>query len=183
MSRVGNSEIIIPEGVSVTNENYIVTIKGPLGELKLKIDPIITCSVNDNILTFLRSNDEKDAKSKHGLYRSLAANMVKGVSEGHTKKLELRGVGYRASTQGNILDISAGYSHNIVFEIVPELKVTAETEKGKAPIITITGCDKQLVGAYAAKIRSVRKPEPYKGKGIRYVGEYVRKKAGKTAAS
>ena len=161
----------------------MIIVKGTLGELSQEIDKMISVNIEDNIIRFSRNDEEKDSRSKHGLYRSLISNMIEGVSKGHTKKLELRGVGYRATTQGNVLDISVGYSHNIVFDIAPELKVTAETEKGQAPIITITGCDKQLVGAFAARIRSERKPEPYKGKGIRYVDEYVRKKAGKTAAS
>ena len=182
MSRVGNSEIMIPEGVTVTYDKNIIIVKGALGELSQEIDTV-NVNIVDNIVRFSRDKEDKDVRSKHGLYRSLVANMIEGVSKGHTKKLELRGVGYRATNQGNVLDISVGYSHNIVFEIAPELKITAETEKGQAPIITITGCDKQLVGALAARIRSERKPEPYKGKGIRYVDEYVRKKAGKTAAA
>ena len=138
---------------------------------------------DDNLITLKRASEDKEVRAKHGLYRSLIANMIEGVLVGHTKKLEFRGVGYRAAVQGNTLDIAVGYSHNIVFEIPDQLKITAETEKGKAPVITISGCDKQLVGAMAARIRSERKPEPYKGKGIRYVDEYVRKKAGKTAAA
>ena len=183
MSRIGNNPIVITEGVSVNMEGQNIQVKGKLGELSQNIDSHISINISDNIITLQRSSEEKDIRAKHGLYRSLIANMVKGVSVGHTKKLELRGVGYRAVTQGNILDISVGYSHNIIFEIPDQLKVTAETEKGKAPIVTISGCDKQLVGAMAARIRAERKPEPYKGKGIRYVDEYVRKKAGKTAAA
>ena len=183
MSRIGNNPISIPESVTINYNDMIITVKGKMGELSQDIDKSINVNIQDNQVTLTRSSEEKDIRSKHGLYRSLIFNMIKGVEEGHTKKLELRGVGYRASTQGNMLDISVGYSHNIVFDIASELKVIAETEKGKAPIITITGCDKQLVGALAAKIRAERKPEPYKGKGIRYVDEYVRKKAGKTAAS
>mgnify|MGYP001370778780 CR=1 FL=1 len=183
MSRIGNNPISIPESVSVTYNDMIVTVKGKMGELSQYIDKSISVNIEDSIISLTRSLDSKDIRSMHGLYRSLINNMIKGVNEGHTKKLELRGVGYRASTQGDMLDISIGYSHNIVFNIASELKVEADTEKGKAPIITITGCDKQLVGLLAAKIRSERKPEPYKGKGIRYVDEYVRKKAGKTAAT
>ena len=149
----------------------------------LSIDSEISVSISNDVITLTRSSEDKEIRSKHGLYRALIANMIEGVSVGHSKKLEFRGVGYRAATQGNTLDISVGYSHNIIFEIPDELKVTAETEKGKAPIVTGSGCDKQLVGAMAARIRSERKPEPYKGKGIRYVDEYVRKKAGKTAAA
>ena len=182
MSRIGNSPIKIPEGVSVSIQENVVLVKGKLGELSQAIDSVIKVSIVDNIISLTRNSDQKDIRSKHGLYRALIANMIKGVVDGHTKKLELRGVGYRATTQGNTLDISAGFSHNIIFDIPKELKVSAETEKGKSPIVTIFGIDKQLVGAVAARIRSERKPEPYKGKGIRYVDEYVRKKAGKTAA-
>jgi large subunit ribosomal protein L6 len=183
MSRIGNNPITIPEGVTVTLNGEVITVKGKLGELTQEIDASISVTIADNTVSFTRGSDEKEHRAKHGLYRSLVANMIEGVLNGYTKKLELRGVGYRATTQGNTLDISTGYSHNIVFDIAPEVKVIAETEKGKAPTITITGCDKQLVGAVAARIRAERKPEPYKGKGIRYVDEYVRKKAGKTAAS
>jgi large subunit ribosomal protein L6 len=183
MSRIGNNPITIPEGVTVTLNGEVITVKGKLGELTQEIDASISVTIADNTVSFTRGSDDKEHRAKHGLYRSLVANMIEGVLNGYTKKLELRGVGYRATTQGNTLDISTGYSHNIVFDIAPEVKVIAETEKGKAPTITITGCDKQLVGAVAARIRAERKPEPYKGKGIRYVDEYVRKKAGKTAAS
>lgn len=183
MSRIGNNPIIITEGVSVSIDEQIVKVKGKLGELSQNIDSEISVSISNDVITLTRSSEDKEIRSKHGLYRALIANMIEGVSVGHSKKLELRGVGYRAATQGNTLDISVGYSHNIIFEIPNELKVTAETEKGKAPIVTVSGCDKQLVGAMAARIRSERKPEPYKGKGIRYVDEYVRKKAGKTAAA
>ena len=182
MSRIGNNPINITEGVTVTQEGTVVTVKGKLGEFSQHIDANINVKVSDQEIILSRDSNDKDSRSKHGLYRALLANMVEGVSVGFTKKLELRGVGYRASTGANGLDISVGYSHNIVFEIPSELKVTAETEKGNAPIVTIFGSDKQLVGAYAARVRSERKPEPYKGKGIRYVDEYVRKKAGKTAA-
>jgi large subunit ribosomal protein L6 len=182
MSRIGNNPITVPETVNVTLQGSEIIVKGKLGELSQTIDSSISVSVNENIITLKRESDNKDVRSKHGLYRALIANMIEGVSNGHTKKLELRGVGYRASTQGKKLDISVGYSHNIIFDIPEEVKVTADTEKGKAPIVTISGHDKQLVGAIAARIRAERKPEPYKGKGIRYVDEYVRKKAGKTAA-
>ena len=183
MSRIGNNPITITEGVSVSIDEQIVKVKGKLGELSQNIDSEISVSISNDVITLTRSSEDKEIRSKHGLYRALIANMIEGVSVGHTKKLEFRGVGYRAATQGNTLDISVGYSHNIIFEIPDELKVTAETEKGKAPIVTVSGIDKQLVGAMAARIRSERKPEPYKGKGIRYVDEYVRKKAGKTAAA
>ena len=183
MSRIGNNPITIPEAVTVIQEGTVIKVKGNLGELSQNIDSSVTISITDNTITLSRESDDKEHRSKHGLYRALIANMIEGVSKGFTKKLELRGVGYRATTQGTTLDISTGYSLNIVFDIAPEIKVTAETEKGKAPIVTITGCDKQLVGAVSARIREERKPEPYKGKGIRYIDEYVRKKAGKTAAA
>ena len=183
MSRIGNNPITITEGVTVTQEGAVITVKGKLGELSQEIDTSVSVIISDNIITLSRESDHKDHRSKHGLYSALIANMIEGVSQGYSKKLELRGVGYRATTQGQNLDISVGYSHNIVFNIPTEIKVVVETEKGKAPIITISGFDKQLVGAVAARIRAERKPEPYKGKGIRYVDEYVRKKAGKTAAA
>ena len=183
MSRIGNSPITITEGVTVTLEGNVVSVKGKLGELSQEIDTAVTVKIDGDSITLSRESDNKDHRSLHGLYRALIANMIEGVTKGYSKKLELRGVGYRAAVAGNALDISTGYSHNIVFEIPSELKVTAETEKGKAPVVTVSGVDKQLVGAYAARVRAERKPEPYKGKGIRYVDEYVRKKAGKTAAS
>ena len=182
MSRIGNNPITIIEGVSVTLEGAVIKVKGKLGELSQDIDSSVTVSITDNVITLSRASDDKAHRSKHGLYRALISNMIQGVSSGHSKKLELRGVGYRATMEGQNLDISVGYSHNIIFNIPAELKVVAETQKGEAPTITISGYDKQLVGAVAARIRSERKPEPYKGKGIRYVDEYVRKKAGKTSA-
>ena len=183
MSRIGNSPINIPEGVTIQFENNIINVKGKLGELSQEINPAITLNIDENTITLSRKNDQKENRSMHGLYRALIYNMIQGVSEGYTKKLELIGVGYRAATNGQKLDFSVGFSHNIVFDIPQEIKVTAETEKGKAPVITLTSHDKQLLGAVASKIRSFRKPEPYKGKGIRYVDEYVRRKAGKTAAA
>ena len=183
MSRIGNSPITITEGVTVTLEGNVVSVKGKSGELSQEIDTAVTVKIDGDSITLSRESDNKDHRSLHGLYRALIANMIEGVTKGFSKKLEFRGVGYRAAVAGNALDISTGYSHNIVFEIPSELKVTAETEKGKAPVVTVSGVDKQLVGAYAARVRAERKPEPYKGKGIRYVDEYVRKKAGKTAAS
>ena len=183
MSRIGNSPITITEGVAVSLEGNVISVKGKLGELSQEIDTAVTVKIDGDIIILSRESDNKDHRSLHGLYRVLIANMIEGVTKGYSKKLEFRGVGYRAAVSGNALDISAGYSHNIVFEIPSELKVTAETEKGKAPVVTVSGVDKQLVGAYAARVRAERKPEPYKGKGIRYVDEYVRKKAGKTAAS
>ena len=183
MSRIGNSPITITEGVTANLEGNVVSVKGKLGELSQEIDTAVTVKIDGDTITLSRESDNKDHRSLHGLYRALIANMIEGVTKGYSKKLEFRGVGYRAAVAGNALDISTGYSHNIVFEIPSELKVTAETEKGKAPVVTVSGVDKQLVGAYAARVRAERKPEPYKGKGIRYVDEYVRKKAGKTAAS
>ena len=183
MSRIGNNPINIPEGVTIQFENNIINVKGKLGELSQEINPAITLNIDENTITLSRKNDQKENRSMHGLYRALIYNMVHGVSEGYTKKLELIGVGYRAATNGQKLDFSVGFSHNIVFDIPQEIKVTAETEKGKSPVITLTSHDKQLLGAVASKIRSFRKPEPYKGKGIRYVDEYVRKKAGKTAST
>ena len=183
MSRIGNDPINIPEGVTVQFDNNTISVKGKLGELSQEINPAISVLIDDSTIKFSRTNDQKENRSMHGLYRALVYNMVHGVSEGYTKKLELIGVGYRATTSGQNLDFSVGFSHNIVFQVPSEVKVTAETEKGKAPVITLTSHNKQLVGAVASKIRSFRKPEPYKGKGIRYVDEYVRRKAGKTAAS
>ena len=183
MSRIGNSPIIVPDGVTIDFNNNIIKIKGKLGELSQEINSNISVNISDNEIIFSRSNDQKENRSLHGLYRALVSNMIIGVNDGYTKKLELIGVGYRATASGQKLDFSVGFSHNIVFEIPSEVKVTAETEKGKAPVITLTSHNKQLLGSVASKIRSYRKPEPYKGKGIRYMGEYVRRKAGKTAAS
>ena len=183
MSRIGNSPIVIPEGVTINQQGNVMNVKGKLGEISQEIGDLIKISIKDNLITLTRFSESKESRSLHGLYRSLIANMIHGVTIGHSKKLELRGVGYRATSQGQNLDISVGFSHNIIFNIPSELKVVAETEKGKPPTINISGIDKQLVGAVAARIRSERKPEPYKGKGIRYVDEYVRKKAGKTAAA
>jgi large subunit ribosomal protein L6 len=183
MSRIGNSPVIIPEGTSVVIEGTVVSVKGKLGELSQQVDGRIDVAVNENQILLSRDTEDKEVRSMHGLYRSLIANMVEGVTNGFTKKLEFVGVGYRAANQGQKLDISVGYSHNIIFEIPAEIKVSTESEKGKAPIVTLTSHDKQLLGAVAAKIRSFRKPEPYKGKGIRFVGEQIRRKAGKTAAS
>jgi|TARA_B100001964_G_scaffold131736_1_gene145567 large subunit ribosomal protein L6 len=183
MSRIGENPITIPEGVNVNISDGVVSVKGSLGELTQAIIEGIKVSVNENLITLERSSNQKDQRSLHGLYRALIANMIEGVTKGYTKKLELVGVGYRASNQGQKLDISVGYSHNIIFEVPNEVKVSTESEKGKAPVIILNSHDKQLIGAVAAKIRSFRKPEPYKGKGIRFVGEQIRRKAGKTAAA
>ena len=183
MSRIGNNPIAIPEGINVSVDNSIISIKGKLGELSQKVDNSITITINDNEVVLTRTSEEKQVKAYHGLYRSLIANMVEGVSNGFTKKLELVGVGYRASNQGQKLDLSVGYSHNIIFEIPAEVKINCESEKGKAPVVILSSHNKQLLGSVAAKIRSFRKPEPYKGKGIKFVGEQIRRKAGKTAAA
>ena len=183
MSRVGNNPISISEGITVSVTDSVVTVKGNLGELSQEVDKSITISVNDNEVILTRDSEEKQVKSYHGLYRSLIANMVEGVSKGFEKKLELIGVGYKASNQGQKLDISVGFSHNIIFEIPEEVKVNTETVKGHPPLIILNSIDKQLIGMVAAKIRSFRKPEPYKGKGVKYVNEYIRRKAGKTAAA
>ena len=183
MSRIGNSPISFSEGTIVSVADGMVTVKGKLGELSQKIDNSISISVNENEVILSRNSEEKQVRSYHGLYRSLIANMVEGVEKGYEKKLELVGVGYRAANQGQKLDISAGYSHNIIFELPIEVKLETVSEKGQAPVVILKSIDKQLIGAVAAKIRSFRRPEPYKGKGIKYVGEYIRRKAGKTAAA
>ena len=183
MSRVGNNPISLSEGTLVSFADGMITVKGKLGELSQKIDSSISISVNENEVVLARNSEDKQVRSYHGLYRSLISNMVEGVEKGYEKKLELVGVGYRASNQGQKLDIHAGYSHNIVFEIPEEVKVSTVSEKGQPPVVILNSIDKQLIGAVAAKIRSFRKPEPYKGKGIKYMGEYIRRKAGKTAAS
>lgn len=182
MSRIGRSPIKLASGVTVTvsaaNE---ITVKGPKGELKKEMDRDIKLEVKDGEVLISRPTDQIRHRALHGLYRALVANMVTGVSEGFKKQLELVGVGYKAANQGQLLDLSLGYSHNIIFEIPSELKVSTLTEKGQNPKIMLEGIDNQLLGQVAAKIRSLRKPEPYKGKGVRYAGEEVRKKAGKSA--
>ena len=180
MSRIGKSPITIPDGVTVDYKDGVVTVKGKLGELKQEINDI-DVKVEDNVISFERSSEKSDQKAKHGLYRALVNNMIEGVTNGFTKQLELVGVGYRASNQGNKLDLAVGYSHNIVIDLAPEIKVETVSEKGKNPVVKLTSHDKQLVGQVAAKIRSFRKPEPYKGKGIKFVGEQLRRKAGKSA--
>lgn len=180
MSRIGYNPISIPEGVTVDLTDDTITVKGKLGELKQTFDEI-TIKIEDNEISFERPSDKKTHKAKHGLYRSLVYNMIEGVTQGFTKELELVGVGYRATNQGQKLDIAVGFSHNIVIDLAPEVKLETISEKGKNPIIKLSSFDKQLVSQVAAKIRSFRRPEPYKGKGIRYVGEYIRRKAGKSA--
>ena len=182
MSRIGKQPVVAPSGVTITvNKDNVVTVKGPKGELKQSIDRDIKVEVKENTISFARPTDQIRHRAMHGLYRSLVSNLVKGVTDGYIRKLELIGVGFKASNQGNVVDLALGYSHNIVFEIPKELKVATSQEKGQNPIITLEGIDKQLIGQVAAKLRSLRKPEPYKGKGVRYVGEVVRKKAGKAA--
>ena len=180
MSRIGKNPVVIPAGVTVDLKDGVVTVKGKLGELSQEYSDI-EIKIDGDQVTFERFSDKKDLRSKHGLYRALVSNMVKGVAEGYTTSLELVGVGYRATSQGQKLDLSLGFSHNIVLQLPTEVKVEADTAKGKNPIIKLTSIDKQLLGAVAAKIRGFRRPEPYKGKGVRFVGEEIRRKAGKTA--
>ena len=180
MSRIGNNPINIPEGVIVDIQPTEIHVKGKLGELTQDYNEV-NIDIEDNILTVSRSSEKKSIKSKHGLYRALIANMIEGVSHGFTKELELVGVGYRANNQGQKLDLALGFSHNIILDIAPEIKIETISEKGKNPIIKLTSLDKQLVGSIASKIRGFRKPEPYKGKGVKYVGEQIRRKAGKSA--
>ena len=180
MSRIGKNPVIIPEGVSLDITDNLITVKGKLGELTQEYTAV-SIKIEDNVVYLERPSENKEHKAKHGLYRALIANMIEGVSTGWTKELELVGVGYRASNQGQLLDLALGYSHNIVFNIATEVKVETISEKGKNPIIKLTSHDKQLIGFVAAKIRSFRKPEPYKGKGVRFVGEEIRRKAGKSA--
>lgn len=180
MSRIGKSPVTIPSGVTVEVAEGVITVKGKLGELKQEYSNI-DIKVEEGVVVLERSSEKAEFKAKHGLYRALIANMISGVSEGYTKSLELVGVGYRAANQGQKLDMALGFSHNIVMDIAPEVKVETITEKGKNPIVKLTSHDKQLVGQVAAKIRSFRKPEPYKGKGIKFVGEQIRRKAGKSA--
>jgi large subunit ribosomal protein L6 len=182
MSRIGKKAVTIPEGVTITvGKDNVVVVKGKKGELKQAVDRDITVEVAEGRVSFNRPTDQIRHRALHGLYRSLVANMVKGVTDGYEKKLELIGVGFKAANQGNVLDLTLGYSHNIIFEVPKELKVVTQQEKGQNPTITLEGIDHQLIGQVAAKLRSLRKPEPYKGKGVRYVGEIVRKKAGKAA--
>jgi large subunit ribosomal protein L6 len=182
MSRIGKKPVTVPSGVTITvGKDNVVSVKGPKGELKETIDRDITIEINNGEVNVGRPTDQIRHRAMHGLYRSLIGNMVKGVTEGYKKEMELVGVGYKAANQGNILDLALGYSHNILFEIPKELKVTTVQEKGKNPIISLESIDKQLLGQVCAKIRSLRKPEPYKGKGVKFVGEVLRRKAGKSA--
>jgi large subunit ribosomal protein L6 len=181
MSRIGKNPITIPSGVEVKLNGNVVSVKGSKGTLTQEIDSCVQLTIEDNVITFSRESDAPNHRAKHGLYRALVNNMITGVSEGYKKEMEVIGVGYRATATGQTLELSLGYSHAIIMELPSEIKVSADTQKGKAPVVTLESYDKQLVGQVAAKIRSLRKPEPYKGKGIRFVGEEIRRKAGKAA--
>ena len=181
MSRIGKNPVSIPQGVNVNIADNIVTVKGKLGELTQSISEGITIEIENDLIVLDRASESKNHKAQHGLMRALISNMIEGVSKGWTKELQLVGVGYRASNQGQKLDLALGFSHNIILELAPEVQVETISEKGKDPIIKLTSFDKQLVGQIAAKIRSFRAPEPYKGKGVRFVGEILRRKAGKSA--
>ncbi|MDX2172882.1 MAG: 50S ribosomal protein L6 [Bacteroidota bacterium] len=182
MSRIGKAPIALPKGVEVTVNNGLVTVKGAKGTLTQKVDIDITVAVQDGVINVTRPTDQKRHRALHGLYRSLIFNMVKGVSEGYKTEQELVGVGYRASNKGQLLELALGYSHNISFELPAEIKVTTSSEKGQNPKIVLESADKQLIGLVASKIRGLRKPEPYKGKGIKFTGEELRRKAGKSAS-
>ncbi|MDR1557453.1 MAG: 50S ribosomal protein L6 [Tannerellaceae bacterium] len=181
MSRIGKLPIQIPAGVTLTIKDNVVTVKGPKGELTQNVNPDIRISLEDGVLQLTRPGEEKSYRAMHGLYRSLINNMVIGVSAGYTKKLELVGVGYRVTNTGQVLDLSLGYTHNIYLQLPDEVKVETKTERNKNPLIILESADKQLIGQVCAKIRSFRMPEPYKGKGIRFVGEVIRRKSGKSA--
>lgn len=182
MSRIGNAPINIPAGVSVNFKDSTVSAEANGKTLTQKVSDGINVEISENVITLTRSSNSKDQRADHGLYRSLISNMLVGLSDGWSKKLELVGVGFRANHRGQVLDLALGFSHNISIQIPPEVKVNTISEKGKNPIVELSSYDKQLLGMVASKIRSFRKPEPYKGKGVRYLGEVVRKKAGKTAA-
>ena len=183
MSRIGKLPIAIPAGVTVTQKDDVVTVKGPKGELSQYVNPLITVTIEGNEVVVSRSSDEKQERSLHGLYRALINNMVVGVSEGYKKELELVGVGYRVSNTGNVMELALGFTHPIFMVLPAEIKVETKTERNKNPLITLESCDKQLLGAVCAKIRSFRKPEPYKGKGVKFVGEVIRRKSGKSAGA
>ena len=183
MSRIGKLPIAIPAGVTVTLKDNVVTVKGPKGELSQYVNPLITVTINEKEVVVSRSSDEKQERSLHGLYRALINNMVVGVSEGYKKELELVGVGYRVSNTGNVMELALGFTHPIFMVLPAEIKVETKTERNKNPLITLESCDKQLLGAVCAKIRSFRKPEPYKGKGVKFVGEVIRRKSGKSAGA
>ena len=183
MSRIGKLPIAIPAGVTVSLKDDVVTVKGPKGELSQYVNPLITVTINEKEVLVSRSSDEKQERSLHGLYRALINNMVVGVSEGSKKELELVGVGYRVSNTGNVMELALGFTHPIFMVLPAEIKVETKTERNKNPLITLESCDKQLLGAVCAKIRSFRKPEPYKGKGVKFVGEVIRRKSGKSAGA
>ena len=183
MSRIGKAPIEIPAGVTVKVENNVVTVKGPKGELAQSINPDLELKVEDGVITLARPTDNREHRAQHGLYRALINNMVVGVSTGYRKDMELVGVGYRASTEGQVLELSLGFSHAIYIKLPAEVKVEAKTERNKNPLIILESADKQLLGQVCAKIRSLRKPEPYKGKGIKFVGEIIRRKSGKSAGA
>ena len=183
MSRIGKLPIAIPAGVTVTLKDDVVTVKGPKGELSQYVNPLITVTINPGEVIVSRSSDEKQERAFHGLYRALINNMVVGVSEGYKAELELVGVGYRVSNTGNVMELALGYTHPIFMVLPAEIKVETKTERNKNPLITLESCDKQLLGAVCAKIRSFRKPEPYKGKGVKFVGEVIRRKSGKSAGA
>ena len=183
MSRIGNLPISLPKGVTVTVADSVVTVKGPKGELKQEINPAISVDIEDGKVVLKRADDSKENRSMHGLYRALLHNMVVGVSEGYKKTLELVGVGYRASNSGQVLELALGYTHNIYMKLAPEIKVETKSERNQNPLVMLESCDKQLLGQVCAKLRSFRKPEPYKGKGIKFEGEQIRRKAGKSAGA
>ena len=183
MSRIGKLPIHVPAGVTVTIKDNVVTVKGPKGEMTQVVNPDINVTLEDGIIHLTRPTDEKNHRALHGLYRSLINNMVIGCSEGYKKELELVGVGYRASNQGNIIELALGYTHNIFIQLPAEVKVETKSERNKNPLIILESCDKQLLGQVCSKIRSFRKPEPYKGKGIKFVGEVIRRKSGKSAGA
>ena len=183
MSRIGKLPIDIPAGVTIDIKDKVITVKGPKGELKQALNPNIKIEVEDNQIKFERPNDNRESRAQHGIYRALVNNMVVGVSAGFKKELEIVGVGYRATSKGQVLELALGYSHAIYLKMPPEVSVNAVTERNKNPLITLESCDKQLLGQICAKIRSFRKPEPYKGKGVKFVGEVIRRKSGKTAAA
>ncbi len=181
MSRIGKQPISVPAGVTITVQDTLVTVKGPKGVLTQQINPNITVTVADGVCTVTRPDDEKQNRAFHGLYRSLIANMIVGVSEGYKKTMELVGVGYRVSNQGQVLEFALGYTHNIFMSLPAEIKIETKSERNQNPIVILESCDKQLIGQVCAKIRSFRKPEPYKGKGVKFQGEILRRKAGKSA--
>lgn len=181
MSRIGKLPVHLPKGVTISVDGNVVTVKGPKGEMKQEINPNITVSVDNGVCAVSRPNDEREMRAMHGLYRALIHNMVVGVSEGYKKTLELVGVGYRANATGQVLELSLGYTHAIYLGLAPEIKVQTVSERNQNPLIILESCDKQLLGQVCAKIRSFRMPEPYKGKGVKFQGEYIRRKAGKTA--